>query len=369
MAVPIEQDLKQHPFQECPNCHRMIHQNVIEHFCQDANAPRLVNEPASTAESDYATLDPPKKDKEETDEQTVCSYCGGRTFWENKPQGFQWICSNLECGRINVRIDTHTYYPPSLEDLAKNPSTPRNNLENAYMNPMIQAFAGQADEVNKNGYPFKGKGEPTYYLSGPISDEDPQQVIWNINEFMKYARKYRDEGRTILNPVEIVPLNDELSYSDYIRADLVRFLESNIIGMYMLPGWRTSKGACLEKHLADVLNIPVYDANTGSLETITDEAYDTVYGSRRKAYGSALDNFDHTAKMWSAGIAQKLHTSLTAEDVALMMVLFKLSRLFISPGHHDSMVDVIGYDLCYQDIIEERKYVGTSQDCNCLSKN
>lgn len=315
MPTTAKEMLDSHPFQECKQCGRLLHESILEHKCIDSSAPRLDNSPPSTAESDYSTID--KRFK------TTCEYCQAETPWEYEPDGAHWLCSNEKCGRINT----------------SHKETIRIALE----------VMDQLKDVLKN-LPDTPISQHTVYLSGPMSGYPD----YNKPAFDYYAEKYREIGYKVISPPEIISPHEGGTYGEYLRADLKVFLETKIDGIYMLPGWSVSKGANLEKHLAEVLGIPVMDAETGQKETITDEAYRTVYSSRRKAYGGALDNFEHTAGQWSAGLRNKLKEPLTAEDVALMMMLFKISRLFISPNHHDSKVDVVGYDLCYDDVCTER---------------
>lgn len=62
-------------------------------------------------------------------------------------------------------------------------------------------------------------------------------------------------------------------------------------------------------------------------------------GQRRQDYGGVEESFERIAKLWSVVIG----TDVTAEQVALCMVQLKLARLFVTPNHTDSWVDIIGY--------------------------
>ena len=74
-----------------------------------------------------------------------------------------------------------------------------------------------------------------------------------------------------------------------------------------------------------------------------------VNGHRQDDYGSPEDSFQNIANYWNAYFTQiydKREDGLTAEDVAIMMVLFKIARL----GHgytRDSVVDMCGYSAIY----------------------
>ena len=74
-----------------------------------------------------------------------------------------------------------------------------------------------------------------------------------------------------------------------------------------------------------------------------------VNGHRQDDYGSPEDSFQNIANYWNAyfkQVADNREEGLTAEDVAIMMVLFKIARL----GHaytRDSVVDLCGYSAIY----------------------
>ena len=73
------------------------------------------------------------------------------------------------------------------------------------------------------------------------------------------------------------------------------------------------------------------------------EAEKCVCSDRNLQYGEPEDNFSDIAKLWSA----YLDTDLGAEDVAIMMCLFKIARLQGSAFESiDSWIDLIGYAAC-----------------------
>lgn len=72
-------------------------------------------------------------------------------------------------------------------------------------------------------------------------------------------------------------------------------------------------------------------------------------GDRQKEYGHPRDDWERTAKIWSA----ILGIDVTPEQAMLCMVGTKMSRLVHSPHHHDSLVDIIGYTICYDRLNEK----------------
>ncbi len=63
-------------------------------------------------------------------------------------------------------------------------------------------------------------------------------------------------------------------------------------------------------------------------EEILKKARDLVTGDRNETHGDAFQNHAEIAEFWNIYLDKKLQpmASITAEDVALMMVLMKISR-------------------------------------------
>ena len=72
----------------------------------------------------------------------------------------------------------------------------------------------------------------------------------------------------------------------------------------------------------------------------------------RRAYGPPESNFDRIARRWSVHILNRYNVilNLTADDVALMCIDLKLSRIEETPDHPDSWVDAAGYAACGAEI-------------------
>lgn len=75
-----------------------------------------------------------------------------------------------------------------------------------------------------------------------------------------------------------------------------------------------------------------------------------VCGQREQDYGTPEDNFTAIAELWSA----YLDLSLSPEDVAMLMCLFKIGRIRTGTGTADSFVDLAGYAACGAEIVTER---------------
>lgn len=74
-------------------------------------------------------------------------------------------------------------------------------------------------------------------------------------------------------------------------------------------------------------------------------------GARQQTYGHPRGDFDRVAGMWAA----LLGVPVTAEQVAVMMIAFKLARLSKTPQHRDTKVDVIGYTICLDRLDEPQE--------------
>ena len=86
-------------------------------------------------------------------------------------------------------------------------------------------------------------------------------------------------------------------------------------------------------------------SDINSRKALLQQAIQMVNGGREQDYGSVESNFKRIADMWSTYLRNRVHPGsvLSGTDVALMMVLFKMSRLQVSPKHRDSWVDIAGY--------------------------
>lgn len=79
------------------------------------------------------------------------------------------------------------------------------------------------------------------------------------------------------------------------------------------------------------------------------EASELIHGDRAKDYGDAKESFAHIAALWSA----YTKTTISPQDVAMMMSLLKMSRAKHSGfTHRDSFVDMAGYVALASDISE-----------------
>lgn len=91
------------------------------------------------------------------------------------------------------------------------------------------------------------------------------------------------------------------------------------------------------------------DVNTAVLEA----AKDILNGQRKEDYGNYKENFYRVTHYWNTYLGHKgiLSGSILPEDVAMLMILFKISRL----EHNytkDSAIDICGYITLYDNLVK-----------------
>lgn len=88
-------------------------------------------------------------------------------------------------------------------------------------------------------------------------------------------------------------------------------------------------------------------------ETLT-TAEQLINGDRNNHYGPPSQDFTRTARLWTTYLDGR--TTVEAHDVAIMMILLKISRIRWSPEQHDHWIDIAGYTACGWDA-----YISTDQ--------
>jgi len=104
----------------------------------------------------------------------------------------------------------------------------------------------------------------TLYLAGPMTGYDS----FNFPAFMSAARKLRDKGYTVINPAERDMIEDGFNPDTDTPKDIAHYMAHDLPcvcmcdGVAVLPGWKQSKGACIEVSVARAVGKPIYDAYT-----------------------------------------------------------------------------------------------------------
>lgn len=82
-------------------------------------------------------------------------------------------------------------------------------------------------------------------------------------------------------------------------------------------------------------------------ERMLRNAIDLTCGQRDKAYGPPYRNMKQTSELFNAYIRNRplsrLGAELDAHDMAVFMILAKVSRLATTPNHEDSWTDIAAY--------------------------
>jgi len=92
----------------------------------------------------------------------------------------------------------------------------------------------------------------TLYIAGPMSGL-PE---FNYPAFFAAEKRLREAGYPVLNPARR-EARDDWTWIDYMRP-AIRDV-SNCDGIALLPGWERSKGARVERFIAQNLDLPAMD--------------------------------------------------------------------------------------------------------------
>ena len=101
---------------------------------------------------------------------------------------------------------------------------------------------------------------PYTYIAGPMTGYPD----YNHPEFNRVAKMLRDKGLKVINPAEIDakdPKNEDGSLSPlpwdfYLRRD-IKLIAQKVGRIVLLPGWRDSHGANLEKAVGEGLRCEI----------------------------------------------------------------------------------------------------------------
>ena len=94
---------------------------------------------------------------------------------------------------------------------------------------------------------------PTFYIAGPMDRHKNN----NRPAFSNAATVLRLQGYNVVNPMELHNPMVNKPWEEYLKVNIRRLVQCDIV--VLLAGWQFSKGAQLEKYIADHLCIPCYD--------------------------------------------------------------------------------------------------------------
>lgn len=84
-----------------------------------------------------------------------------------------------------------------------------------------------------------------------------------------------------------------------------------------------------------------------------DHVKELVCTDRNVTHGDAEDNFRVIAQLWNVYIHNSKGTDLNNKDVAIMMCLFKVSRLMSNIDNMENWLDLAGYAACGGGIVKK----------------
>jgi hypothetical protein len=87
------------------------------------------------------------------------------------------------------------------------------------------------------------------YISGPMTDYKDN----NKPAFNKAEHSISKLGYIVVNPARVC---NKLSWVEYLIHDIKKLVDCGT--MYMLKGWKKSKGATLEHHIAKELDMEIF---------------------------------------------------------------------------------------------------------------
>lgn len=82
---------------------------------------------------------------------------------------------------------------------------------------------------------------------------------------------------------------------------------------------------------------------TATRQDILQAAQACITVDRAATHGEAEDSFALIAAYWTIWLGDRLAVPLTALDVSMMMVGFKIARAQGNAAHIDNYVDLVGY--------------------------
>lgn len=109
-------------------------------------------------------------------------------------------------------------------------------------------------------------GTPRLYLAGPMTGIDQL----NFPAFHAEAARLRALGYDVVNPAEL-NADPSVGWHACMRQDIAQLVTCDAIAL--LPGWKKSRGACIEANLARDLEMEIIlPEELSDLERATDWA-------------------------------------------------------------------------------------------------
>ena len=98
---------------------------------------------------------------------------------------------------------------------------------------------------------------------------------------------------------------------------------------------------------------PIIHNNAYIRAQFLQEVEKLVCADRNVTHGDAEDNFRVIAQLWNVYIHNSKGEELNNKDVAIMMCLFKVSRLMSNVDNLENWLDLAGYAACGGGIVKK----------------
>ena len=98
---------------------------------------------------------------------------------------------------------------------------------------------------------------------------------------------------------------------------------------------------------------PIIHNNAEIRAQFLDHVKELVCKDRNVTHGDAEDNFRVIADLWNVYIHNSKGEDLNNKDVAIMMCLFKISRLMSNVDNLENWLDLAGYAACGGGIVKK----------------
>jgi hypothetical protein len=233
--------------------------------------------------------------------------------------------------------------------------------------------AGDARDLAQSSPPFDNY-KWRAYVCGPMRGKPD----FNYPVFNQVSEELEKLGISVRNPASNFGGDSSRDYSEYMRLDIGMVLDSNVL--VLLPGWENSDGAKLEISLAKALKLDFWEArkdiSTGTPEgwvffPIDEPVPPTAAGEtpraaslkrslkyitadRNNSYGPPTQDFERTAKLWTDVGFTFNGQPIKGHQIAMAMMLLKISRLTWQPTKMDSWDDTSGYSACgWENVVAE----------------
>lgn len=110
------------------------------------------------------------------------------------------------------------------------------------------------------------------YISGPMTGLPD----YNYPEFFRVAELLESKGYKVINPAKI-GVREGWNWKDYMVVNMIDLLTNDVTTIVTLNGWENSKGAKLEVHIGNELQMRVVSLEDFLSEVVVFKDADNIY--------------------------------------------------------------------------------------------